>query len=432
MASDRLDLVIFGASGFTGKYTVLEGVKLLENLSWGVAGRDEEKLKRTLKEIGDKCGKDLSAIPIIIADVRDENSLQKMAERAKIIVNCCGPYLHYGEPVVKACINAGTHHVDVSGEPQYMERMQLEYNDLAREKGVYIVSACGFDSIPADMGVVHLENHFDGEVHSVETYLKSWTTGPASGAGIHYGTWESAVYGLANAKELSSIRKKLFKEPLPYTKPPQIKRPVIHKSDVVNAWCLPFMGSDRPVVLRSQRFFYEQEKKRPIQMQAYVQFKSLLTVLLVSLMGVVFGLLTKCSFGRQLLLKYPKFFSLGFISHEGPTEEQMKNTKFSITFYGQGWPKEDALAESTDQHTTMPSKKIVTRVTGTNPGYGATCVALLLSAITILNEKEKLPLTGGVLTPGACFAKTNLISNLSKNGFDFEIISAHETDSATN
>jgi len=134
MAQERLDVIIFGASGFTGKYTVLEGVKLLEGLSWGVAGRDEEKLKRTLKEIGDKANKDLSGLPIIIADVNDEKSLQKMAERAKVIVNCCGPYRHYGEPVVKACINAGTHHVDVSGEPYFMERMQLEYNDLARER----------------------------------------------------------------------------------------------------------------------------------------------------------------------------------------------------------------------------------------------------------------------------------------------------------
>lgn len=74
-----------------------------------------------------------------------------------------------------------------------MERMQLEYNDLAREKGVYIVSACGFDCIPIDMGLIFLENHFDGEVHSVETYLTMESDGPTSGAGIHYGTWESAV-----------------------------------------------------------------------------------------------------------------------------------------------------------------------------------------------------------------------------------------------
>lgn len=74
-------------------------------------------------------------------------------------------------------INAGTHHVDVSGEPEYMEKIQLEYNDLASEKGVYIVSACGFDSIPADLGVQFFEKHFDGEVHSIETYLKSWNEG---------------------------------------------------------------------------------------------------------------------------------------------------------------------------------------------------------------------------------------------------------------
>lgn len=155
-------------------------------------------------------------------------------------------------------------------------------------------------------------------------------------------------------------------------------------------------------------------------------------MLLVSFLGMVFGILAKFSFGRQLLLKYPNLFSMGFVSHEGPTEESMKNTKFSITFHGQGWPKEETLSEPTDQPTTLPSKKIVTRVTGTNPGYGATCVALLLAAKTILNEKEKLPLTGGVLPPGACFAKTNLISNLSKNGFDFEVISAKETETAEN
>lgn len=85
-------------------------------------------------------------------------------------------------------------------------------------------------------------------------------------------------------------------------------------------------------------------------------------------MGIIFGILTKSKFGRDLLLKYPKIFSLGYISHEGPSEETMKNSKFSITFFGQGWPKEEALAEPTDEHTTLPTKSIVTRVSGTNPG----------------------------------------------------------------
>lgn len=165
--ADRLDIVIFGASGFTGKHTIPYVYKYSKsdgrNLTWGVAGRSEEKLKEVLQEYSKKLETDLSTIPIITSDVSDEESLKKMAERAKMIINCCGPYRFYGEPVVKACIEAGTNHVDVSGEPEFVERMQLKYHKAAQEKGIYIISTCGFDSIPADLGVVYLQKHFDGE-----------------------------------------------------------------------------------------------------------------------------------------------------------------------------------------------------------------------------------------------------------------------------
>lgn len=143
MSSSKLDVVIFGASGYTGKYTVFEATKVLAGLTWGVAGRSKEKLERTLAEIGKKAGQDLSTLPIIIADVGDQKSLVEMAKRAKVVVNCCGPYRFHGENVVKACIDGGAHHVDVSGEPQYMESMQVKYHEEAQQKGLYIVSACG-------------------------------------------------------------------------------------------------------------------------------------------------------------------------------------------------------------------------------------------------------------------------------------------------
>lgn len=175
--------------------------------------------------------------------------------------------------------------------------------------------------------------------------------------------------------------------------------------------------------------------------------------------GVIFGVLSKFEFGRKLLLNHPKIFSLGYFSHEGPSEDTMEKTKFSITFYGKGWPEK--LSEPTDVHTTEPSKRMVTRVTGTNPGehkwtfgssstlnahltnrkfvflhdflgYGATCVSLLLSATTILKQKEKLPARGGVFAPAACFAKTNLLEKLSKNGFKFEILSSGDGDDVKN
>jgi len=322
---ERLDLIIFGASGFTGKYTVYEAVQVLKDFKWGIAGRNKEKLNSVLREMGEKAKTDLTNIPIVIADISDEKSLKEMAEKCKILVNCCGPYRFFGEAVVKACIQAGTHHVDVSGEPQYMESMQLKYNDLAKENGVYVVSACGFDSIPADLGTVFLEHHFNGVVNSVETYLESWESGGVTGgAAIHYGTWESAVYGLAHADELRGIRSKLFEGRLPQFQPKLNNRSIVHKSSVIDSYCLPFPGSDRSVVMRSQRIMFENDKKRPIQMRAYVGFRSLIATVLVAFFAVIFGIMTRFSLGRSLLLKYPKFFSGGMISHEGPSEEKME------------------------------------------------------------------------------------------------------------
>lgn len=183
--AERLDIVIFGASGYTGKFCIEAVHKLSKSkgksLTWGVSGRSETKLKDSLAEIQSKIGimfnfistmrdlnykflgEDLGSIPVIIADVQDYDSLSKMASGARIIINTTGPYRFYGEPVIKACIENGTHQVDVSGEPQYMESIQLKYHTAAQEKGIYIVSACGFDSIPADLGVVYLQKQFEGK-----------------------------------------------------------------------------------------------------------------------------------------------------------------------------------------------------------------------------------------------------------------------------
>lgn len=429
MASDgapRLDIIVFGATGFTGKYAIEEVLKLSKekgNLSWGISGRNQTKLQELLTHLSNKTGEDLSKIPILVADVGDEDSLKTMASRARVVVNCAGPYRFYGEPVVKACIDSGTHHVDVSGEPQFMERMQLEYHKAAEEKGVYVVSACGFDSIPADLGVVFLMNKFGGEVNSVETYLETWTKGGLKG-GIHYGTWESAVYGLAHANELRPLRQKLFPNRLPEFSPRLQRRSMVHKSEHVQGWCVPFPGSDRSVVMRSQRHFFENDKQRPIQMQAYVAFRSFLAIIAISIVGGIFLLLSKFKLGRKLLLKYPGFFTAGLVSHEGPSEESMQNTHFSWTLCAEGW--KEKLTEPSDQHATSPNKKMVVKVSGTNPGYGSTCTALVLSAIIILKECDKMPGSGGVYPPGAAFAKTSLIEELVKHDMKFEIINTEE------
>jgi short subunit dehydrogenase-like uncharacterized protein len=90
----------------------------------------------------------------------DEASLMKMASKARLVVNCTGPFKIHGEPVVRACIQQKCHYIDITAEPQFMERML--YNEEASEKGVYVVPACGLDSIPADMGVDFTRRTFKG------------------------------------------------------------------------------------------------------------------------------------------------------------------------------------------------------------------------------------------------------------------------------
>uniref|UniRef100_A0A336M6G8 CSON012812 protein n=1 Tax=Culicoides sonorensis TaxID=179676 RepID=A0A336M6G8_CULSO len=423
MTERDLDVIIFGASGFTGKYTVLKAVDLLKDYKWGIAGRSKDKLEKVLQEMGTKAEKDLSTIPIILASLDNEESLKEMASKCKVLINCVGPYRLYGEPVVKACIEAGTHQVDVTGEPQYMERMALEYNEKAKEKGAYIVSACGFDSIPADMGVVYLENHFEGTVNSVEQYFQP-TTKAVKGPTVHYGTWASVVHGIANWAELGPLRKKLYKEKLPKFEPVLKERGVLHKSDVVGKWCLPFLGADRSVVYRSQRYFYETEKKRPIQLRAYVTMPSIWGAFALIFFGIMMGIMTKFSLGRKLLLDYPRIFSFGMVSKEDLSEEDMEKCNFVMHFKGNGWTEK--LAEGTDTYTTKPDKEIYVKVKANNIGYGATCVALLLSAKMLISEKDKLPKEAGIFTPAAVFAKTSLIDQLVKNDWTFELVGAKE------
>ncbi|VDM92368.1 unnamed protein product [Onchocerca ochengi] len=170
----RYDIVLYGASGFTGAYVLKLLVKEQnqQNVSFAVAGRSEARLKKLLENTSKEMGKDLQNIPIIIADSHDESTLAAMAKQAKVIINVVGPYRLYGEAVVKAAVENGASHVDISGEPAFLESMQMKYNDIAQKKGLYVVGACGWDSIPCDLGVNFLKNKFNGQLNHVETFVQ--------------------------------------------------------------------------------------------------------------------------------------------------------------------------------------------------------------------------------------------------------------------
>lgn len=171
-------------------------------------------------------------------------------------------------------------------------------------------------------------------------------------------------------------------------------------------------------------FSYESEKKRPIQIRSYVTMVSIWHAFAMMLFGIFMGIMTKFAIGRQVLLAYPSLFTFGMVSKEDLNEDDINKCHFTMHFKGKGWTEK--LAEGTDKYSTEPDKEMYVRVKAKNIGYGATCVALILTAKILITEKEKLPKEAGVFTPAAVFAKTSLIDQLCKNDWTFEVVGAKE------
>jgi len=156
MSKREFDVIIYGASGFTGRLVAeyLQAEYTGSGLKWAMAGRNLEKLQTVAGEMGIA-----GDVAMVSANSDDPASLAAMAARTKSIITTVGPYQLYGEPLLKACAEGGTDYVDLCGEPAWMKDMIARYDASAKKSGARIVLSCGFDSIPFDLGVYHLQNH---------------------------------------------------------------------------------------------------------------------------------------------------------------------------------------------------------------------------------------------------------------------------------
>ena len=153
--SPELDLVVYGATGFTGRLVaeVLQSTYGDDGtLAWALAGRDAARLARVRDEIGAR-----RSLPLLTADADDPAALAALARHTHAVITTVGPYQRHGEALVRACAAAGTDYVDLCGEPLWMARMIAALAAPARASGARIVFSCGFDSIPFDLGVVFLQ-----------------------------------------------------------------------------------------------------------------------------------------------------------------------------------------------------------------------------------------------------------------------------------
>lgn len=210
LSTPLYDLIILGASGFTGKYVVREALKFLNPSpssplkSLALAGRNHAKLTEALKWAAHPLPP--PPVPLLISDVAEPQSIRHLCTQTKLILNCVGPFRRYGEPVVAACVETGCDYLDICGEPEFMERMEAEYDEKAVESGSLVVSGCGFDSVPAELGLIFNLRQWVGK--SVPNWVEAYVSLESNkGMAYNFGTFESAVLGVANAAELVQLRR---------------------------------------------------------------------------------------------------------------------------------------------------------------------------------------------------------------------------------
>lgn len=426
----EFDLIIFGATGFTGFFMVRELLLTIEGdpakystLKWAIAGRNAAKLDDTLVKLAQELNVNLSKVNKIKADAADPSSLLRMAERARVIVNGVGPYIVHGRQVVEACLQAGTHHIDISCEFQYVEGMQLEYDALARQNGTLIITNCGFGSTVTDMGVCYLNDHFDGgRLHSVESFFRMFL-GPKKYT-VNFGTLHSAVYLMANFFEYFRVHSRLYEKVL--TKPlprSRVSLPMhLLPFRKFSGWNLPYMAGDKETVMRSQHYNYQFFEERPVQFQPYFTFPSLLFAIVSLLFGAYIATLSLIKPLRMLLEKWPEVMTFGYFTKSGPTREQVETNHFETRFQGKGWSSSSLSDDDPHSEPVKPFDKEVTLVvTGNDAGYKTTSTCAIQAALTVLGDRENMP-KGGVLTPGSAFRHTDLVKRLHMRDLKFKLM----------
>jgi short subunit dehydrogenase-like uncharacterized protein len=386
----KYDLVLFGATGFTGgltgRYLAQNGP---EGLRWALAGRNRDKLEQVRSSLEADLAAGVPVPGLLVADAADSAALKGVAEAAKVVITTVGPYALYGEPLVAACAAAGTDYVDLTGEPEFVDRMWLGYHEEAKRSGARLVHCCGFDSIPHDLGAyLTVKQLPEGVPLTVNGYAR--VGGQFSG-----GSYHSAVNGLARARQtVSAARRRRQREQRPAGRKVRLAPVRVRRDDDLGGWVVPLPTIDGPIVRRSAAALDRYGPDFRYGHNAVAEHLS--SIAAVAGGASVAFALSQLPPTRKLLLK--KVPAPG----EGPSEETRANAWFKVTFVGEGG-----------------GKRAVTEVSGGDPGYTETAKMLAESALCL--AFDELPETSGQVTTAAAMGDP-LISRLQSAGIDFRMV----------
>ena len=390
-----IDIVIYGATGFTGqlcvKYFQSQGLEI----KWAIAGRNLEKLQTVSKNLAPD-------IEILVADSDDEAGLNDICSRSKVVLSTAGPFHRYGSKLVKACVENGSHYVDITGENFWVKGLIEKHHEEALRKGIRIIPSCGFDSIPSDIGTFYAVRSLNRPVKRVDSF-HSWK-GEASG-----GTIET-MFAMGDLDLGKEIRNPFLLNPEgSYTnEQKKLSSDVlkISKQKNLSAWSGPFImaGANTRVVRRSEALLTERQESygNNFVYQEHAFHKSL-SKALFSTMGLgLLGLILISPLRKivRTFLRKPG---------EGPSLEVQENGWFECKF----------LVESED------GEKSLYKMFGKgDPGYKVTSKFAAECALSLLEDPQSLPggrEYGGVLTSASGLGNV-LIERLKNADIHFEVL----------
>lgn len=404
--SKDFDLIIWGATGFTGKLVVEYLAKTYGvdgDLRWAIAGRNQSKLEEVRREC--LAEQERQHLAIFTADSSDSASLQTLTSRAAVICTTVGPYAIYGTPLVEACATTGTHYCDLTGEVQWMAKVIPLYQEKAQESGARIVHTCGFDSIPSDMGTWFVQQAML-EKYGVAGNKVSSRMGRSSGAASG-GTVASLLHVLEEAGHDPSIREALAD---PYSLYPEGLQKGLDGADQTSAvydpdfhqWTCPFiMSSINCRVVRRSHALMGLPWGEDFQYDESLLCNSRGQALRYT-MAMGAGMAT-------MAFKPTRKLAQRFLPKpgEGPDREAREKGFFELFLHS--------------AHPEDRSKDLRVKVTGDmDPGYGST--SKMLSEAAVCLAKDDLSVGGGFWTPSSCMGD-KLRDRLVKNaGLTFDLV----------
>ncbi|MDQ0792715.1 trans-acting enoyl reductase family protein [Streptomyces sp. B1I3] len=381
------DVVLFGATGFVGKLTAAYLAEHApDGCRWALAGRSRSKLEQLrghLTTIDPRC----ADLPLLTADAGDPGALRELAESAHVVASTVGPYVWYGEKLVAACAEAGTDYADLTGEAEFVDRMYLAHDARARETGARLVHACGFDSVPHDLGVLFTVQQLPQDVPlTVDGFVRS-------NAVFSGGTFASALTAMARGPQtLRAARERRLHEPRLVGRRVRVPQGSPHFSRRTGTWALPLPTLDPRIVERSARAL---ERYGPdFRYRHFASVKHLPVALGgTAALGALAGAAQVPAVRDWLTSRYEP--------GSGPDAQRRRRSWFTVRFVGEGG-----------------GRRVYTEVSGGDPGYDETAKMLAESALAL--ALDELPATSGQVTTAAAMGDA-LLGRLRAAGLGFRV-----------